>query len=76
MLYTTRHLKTVTEWFDTTSANEYSNWEKEFDSFYDDEEDKLYLQFSVDIGYGNWDDVDDDYTRCLVCMNVEEDSEL
>lgn len=43
ILYTTKYLKTVTEYYDSTSPNEYSNYEKEFDSFYDDEENKLFL---------------------------------
>ena len=80
MLYTTKHLKTITEYFDSTSPNEYSNYEKEFDSFYDDEENKLYLQFSVVVGDGSDNNysVDEAYdpVRCLVCMNVDEDSEL
>lgn len=83
ILYTTKYLKTITEYFDSTSSNEYSNYEKEFDSFYDDEENKLYLQFSIqvsdeDADFNNFSSESefDDRVRCLVCMNVDENSEL
>lgn len=45
MLYTTSFLKDITEWVDTTEAND--GWESDFDTFYEDEMDQLYLQFEI-----------------------------
>lgn len=81
-MFTTDHLVDYTYW--TTEEN--GGFEKNFDSFYDDEMTNLYLQFEV---YFN-NDINDDTTnppaaawsdeanavRCLVCMNVDENSEL
>ena len=75
ILYTTNKLQTLTEYFEPTSDNWYSNYEKDFDSFYDDEENKLYLQFEIYVGGNTWDE-NQDNTKCLVCMNVNENSEL
>jgi hypothetical protein len=81
-LFTTDHLVDYTAW--TTDEN--GGWEKNLDSFYDDEMTNLYLQFEI---YHN-NAINDDTTnapasawsdeanavRCLVCMNVDENSEL
>lgn len=57
----------------------YSGWETDFDQFYEEEMNQLYLEFDI------FHDIDDDFgveaddedaVRCLVCMNVDEDSEL
>lgn len=63
----------MTDWCE----NDLCDWEKSFDSFYDDKLENLYLQFEV----SNLATVDGLVTteaeeRCLVCMNVDENSEL
>lgn len=77
LLFTTDHLATITDWYDDLP---YSGFENSFDSFYENGMNNLYLQFEI---YWN-DDINDIYNlqdenneiRCLVCMNVGEDSEL
>ena len=84
ILYTTKYLKTVTVYQEPDSPGSGANWEKDFDSFYDDDENKLYLQFEITIGENdgflnmndNYDDENEDNVKCLVCMNVNENSEL
>ena len=76
ILYTTNHLATWTDWCD----DENCGWESSFDSFYEGEMKNLYLQFEIpgldwSTPY-NADADDDDENRCLVCMNVDENSEL
>lgn len=71
--YSTNHLYTATEW----CTNDNCDWEKKFDSFYDDKLNNLYLQFEVSglaaVAEATALDAED---RCLVCMNVDENSEL
>lgn len=79
MLFTTNHLVDYTFW--TLDGAENDGYEKSFDSFYDDELNNLYLQFEInwDDDINNeayWTDEDASATRCLVCMNVDENSEL
>lgn len=74
MLYTTNFLGTWTDWNTDGDAND--GWANSFDSWYESEVNQLYLQFEIP-------GTDEDYTpdvnkeiRCLVCMNVDENSEL
>ena len=55
ILYTTKHLKTVTVYQEADAPGGFANYEKDFDSFYDDEENKVYLQFEIEVGYSEWD---------------------
>ena len=80
--YTTQYLKDYSTWHDLTvdpTDNRFDvGWESDFDTFYDDEMNQLYLEFDI---FTNIDanpalTGSDEVTRCLVCMNVDEDSEL
>ena len=55
ILYTTKYLKTVTVYQEADAPGGFANYEKDFDSFYDDEENKVYLQFEIEVGYSEWD---------------------
>lgn len=79
MSYTTKYLFDYTSWYDPADSNynyyDDAGWEYDFDKFYDDEMNQLYLEFSIDHGIGA-EANNEDRVRCLVCMNVDEDSEL
>jgi len=69
----------VTEW----CVEDNCGWESAFDSWYEGEMKNLYLQFEVsgassDLANQDWaaDYTLDAEERCLVCMNVDENSEL
>ena len=49
------------------------SFEDEFDSFYENDLNNLYLQFWIDVGDN--DIGESDNVKCLVCMNVDDDSE-
>jgi len=77
ILYTTNHLGTLTDWNIAGDAN--NGWTSAFDSWYESETDQLFLQFEIDYdtnindpGYAKYRKEE----RCLVCMNVDENSEL
>jgi len=74
ILSTTSHLATYTEWCDNANCG----WESSFDSFYEGENMNLYLQFEIpSVPSTNFDgDLTTQKERCLVCMNVDENSEL
>lgn len=75
ILYTTNHLRTETDW--NADGKENNGWEKSFDSWYEDEVDQLFLQFEIyDVVNVNPFVDANKQTRCLVCMNVDENSEL
>ena len=60
----------MTEYYDPADGN----FETHFDEFYEKEENKLFLQFEIQ-DVDNWSNTDD-RVKCLVCMNVDQDSEL
>ncbi len=76
IMYTSDKLASITEW----CVDDNCGWESGFDSFYDGENNNLYLQFEIpDLAWStpwNADADDGDENRCLVCMNVDENSEL
>ena len=73
LTYTTEYLLDETMWVDETV---WGKFESELDSWYDDEMDEVYLQFGIRHGDTSVYAVADEWTRCLVCMNVDENSEL
>lgn len=47
--YTTKYLTTFTGWYDPANFDDefYAGWENEFESFYDDEKNQLYLEIDI-----------------------------
>ena len=76
ILYTTNFLGTWTDW--NLDGNENDGWENSFDSWYDSEINQLFLQFEIPSvsNDGTHTDGVNKEIRCLVCMNVDENSEL
>lgn len=74
ILYTTNHLGTWTDW--DADGDENSGWENTFDSWYENEMDQVVLQFEIPSVSNDHTADDNREIRCLVCMNVDENSEL
>ena len=68
MGYTTDELKDWTFWY-----RDGQGFDKEFSSWEDDQ--RLGLAFNI-IDGGSIKTAADDYTRCLACLNVDENSEV
>ena len=64
-------MKDITKWIDETTVGKF---DKTKESWFEDEMDQVYIQIKVNTGNG-YDSVKE-YVRCLVCMNVDENSEL
>lgn len=74
IMYTNNKLRDVTDWCDDDNCG----WESGFESYYEGENKNLFLQFEIGgtVNPTNTADETDGEVRCLVCMNVDENSEL